>query len=122
MRELRGKVTVGNEAVVEVEFQPSGQIIEFLLDTGFNGSLCVPRNILEKLNLKVEEETFFDGIGGHSEAIDIAFAEINWFDIFSDVSVLVNDGEDFLLGTQLLTNKELYINYKTGEVLITENE
>jgi hypothetical protein len=33
--------------------------------------------------------------------------------------VYVNEGEDFLLGTALLENKELYINFKTGEVLIS---
>lgn len=54
--------------------------------------------------------------------IDIAFAQIKWFGEILDVSVLVNEGEDFLLGTQLLVNKELYINYRTGKVLITESE
>lgn len=59
MHELRGKITAGSEAVVEVEFYPGGQKIEFLLDTGFNGSICIPSSIVRDLNLKIEEVTYF---------------------------------------------------------------
>ncbi len=79
----------------------------------------MPRKILEELELKVEEQTTFYGVGNHQENIDIAFTEIKWLGKKADVSILINDGDDFLLGTTLLENKELYINFKTGEVLIT---
>jgi clan AA aspartic protease len=91
-----------------------------LIDTGFNGGLCLPRNVFEELGLEVEDEVPFSGIGGHQAMADVAVAEIVWLDKDLEVSVLVNDGQDFLLGTQLLAGKELYINYKTDVVLITE--
>ena len=43
MRELRGKITAGGEAVVEVEFYPGGQKIEFLLDTAYSRDKCKNR-------------------------------------------------------------------------------
>ena len=122
MRVHHGRVNDFNEAVVEIEFEPDGETIEFMLDTGFNGNLCVPRSVLQRLNLTIVDATYFYGIGGKRQPIDVAYAKINWFGSLFEVFVLVNDGDDFLLGTQLLADKELYINYKTGEVVITENE
>jgi clan AA aspartic protease len=118
LEELHGKVNEFGEACVEISFTHTDKICRFLIDTGFNGSLCIPRKTAEELNLKVEEQTTFYGVGDHQAEIDIAYTEINWFAETAEVSVLVNEGEDFLLGTALLENKELYINFKTREVLI----
>jgi clan AA aspartic protease len=117
--EERGSVNERQEASIFVEFA-NGFRVEFLIDTGFDGHLCLPKSVLQELNLKTNASTFIFGIGTHTETLDVGSAEIVWFgEKLSNVDFLVNEGEDFLLGTALLENKELYINYKTGEVLIT---
>jgi clan AA aspartic protease len=114
-----GKVNDNQEATVKVEFT-NGAIVEFLIDTGFSGSLCVPESFLADLDLKISSQATIYGVGTHSETFGVAEAEIIWCgNSLSEIAVYVNEGNDFLLGTALLENKELYINFKTGEVLIT---
>lgn len=116
----KGNLTENNEATAHVKFENNTQV-EFLIDTGFSGSLCVPKSSLSTLGLKVISQAEIYGIGTHTELLEVAFTNIIWCENkILDVAVYVNEGDDFLLGTQLLIEKELYINYKTGEVLITE--
>ena len=119
MEQESGKVNENQEAVVEVEFT-NGTIVEFLIDTGFSGSLCVPESYLSDLDLEISSQATIYGVGTHTETFGVAEAEIKWCGkLLSEIAVYVNEGNDFLLGTALLENKELYINFKTGEVLIT---
>ncbi len=115
-----GSLKNGGQADFFVEFSQQGQV-EFLIVTGFNGFLCMPRKLLKMIQLKATTSTFVEGVGTHQDIYDVALAEIVWFGKkLSKIEVLINDGDDYLLGTALLENAELYINYKTGEVLITE--
>lgn len=94
--------------------------LEFLIDTGFNGSLCLPDYIAKELNLEIEQEMQFSGIGAHQGILRTSRSIIEWFGKEVETSVIINDGNDFLLGTRLLEETELYINYKTGEVVINQ--
>lgn len=91
-----------------------------MIDTGFDGHLCLPAAILPELNLKPTTTAFIFGVGNYTEEYELGKTDIIWCGRkLTDVEFLVNDGADFLLGTALLAEKELYINYKTGEVLIS---
>ncbi len=119
MEQESGRVNENQEATVEVEFV-NGAVVEFLIDTGFSGSLCVPKSYLADLNLKISSQATIYGVGTHTETFGVAEAEIIWCGKkYSQIAVYVNEGQDFLLGTALLENTELYINFQTGEVLIT---
>lgn len=114
-----GKVNENQEPIIEVEFI-NGTIVEFLIDTGFSGSLCVPESCLADLGLEISSQATIYGVGTHTETFGVAEAEIIWCgERLTEIAVYVNEGNDFLLGTGLLENKEIYINFKTGEVLIT---
>ncbi len=119
MEQEKGTVNENCEATVEIKFI-NGTIAEFLIDTGFSGSLCVPAKYLDDLGLKVSSQAAIYGVGNHTEVFDVAEAEVIWCgEKLAEIAVYVNEGEDFLLGTALLENKELYINFKTREVLIS---
>jgi clan AA aspartic protease len=121
MEQESGKVNENQEAIVTVEFA-NGAIVEFLIDTGFSGSLCVPESYLADLDLKISSQATIYGVGTHTETFGVAEAEIIWCGKQrSEIAVYINEGSDFLLGTALLEEKELYINFKTGEVLITSH-
>ena len=68
---------------------------------------------------KVFEEEIF-GIGLHKEVADVAIANIVWFGKNAEIEVLINDGGDRLLGSELLAEKILTLNYKKGTLAIKE--
>lgn len=69
MPEQKGNLYEGNEAWVEVHFSGFENPLEFMIDTGFNGSLCLPDYIAKELNLEIEQEIQFSGIGANSANI-----------------------------------------------------
>ena len=70
-----GSVNKQLEPCLFVEFE-NGKRVECLIDTGFSGSLCMPRSLMQELELtKIFEEEIF-GIGLHTEIVDIAITSI----------------------------------------------
>ena len=65
-----------------------------------------------------EEEIY--GIGLHTDVVDLSVAEIYWFGEKRLVNILINDGDDRLLGSQLLDGKILNVNYKNDTVSISD--
>lgn len=120
MQTETGTLYDGLQAAVSVEFG-NDQKIEFLIDTGFSGFLCFPRTMLQELGLTITGTTDIEGIGDHAETLDVCLSDINWLGKKrTNIEIIINEGEDFLLGTGLLEKTELYINYKTGEVVINQ--
>ncbi len=68
MEEEKGSVNDRQEACVFVQFSNKAKV-EFLIDTGFDCHLCLPRNAMEKLNLRATTSAFIYGVGTHSEAL-----------------------------------------------------
>jgi clan AA aspartic protease len=118
MAEESGSINEFGEALVLVEFS-SGVKVEFLIDTGFSGHLCIPKSAMNQIGIKATSTTFVSGVGTFVDTYDVGKTDIVWCEEnLSNIEVLINEGSDFLLGTALLGNKELYINFKTNEVLI----
>lgn len=114
----KGSVNEYLEPIVSVEFE-NGRNVEFMIDTGFNGSLCVPRSLMSDLGLEIvsKEEVF--GVGAHQAVLDLSVTEVYWFGESLSVNILINDGDDRLLGSQLLDGKILRINYKNKTLTIS---
>lgn len=114
-----GKVNEQLEPCIFVEFE-NGKNVEFLIDTGFNGALCVPFSLMQELGLKKVSEVEIFGIGSHQESIEMAITNIIWFGNKTEIEVLINDGDDRLLGSELLDGKILRINYRNKKVSIAD--
>lgn len=70
-----GSVNEYLEPCIAIEFE-NGSVVGFMIDTGFNGSLCVPRLLMKELNLvKVSEEVVF-GVGTYTDVLDLSTATI----------------------------------------------
>ncbi len=112
-----GSVTENLEPCIYVEFE-NGKKVECLIDTGFSGALCLPRNLVEEFGLtKIFEEEIY-GIGLHKETVDVALATIIWFGEKTEIEILINNGDDRLLGSELLEDRILTINYKKRTLAI----
>jgi clan AA aspartic protease len=89
-----------------------------LIDTGFSGALCLPRSLASGFNLtKIFEEEIY-GIGLHKEIVDVAITTIIWFGKKIEIEVLINDGDDRLLGSELLDGNVLTVNYEKRTLTI----
>jgi clan AA aspartic protease len=105
-----GRVNEQREPCIFVDFE-NGKSVEFSIDTGFNGALCIPSSLLSKLGLKKISEVEIFGVGLHQDIVGLAIAKIIWFGQEIEIEILINDGDDTLLGSELLDGKILEINY-----------
>jgi len=60
--QIDGYFNLGDEPVIKLEVGPS--LIEVLVDTGFSGSLIVPSEIANRLDLKLEGPEEFQTASG----------------------------------------------------------
>jgi clan AA aspartic protease len=105
-----GSVNAQLEAWLRVQ-ATDGEIIECLIDTGFNGALVLPRAEAVRLNLTILGRVPIIGVGRARQIADIAELEIEWLGQMRAVEVIISDGDDSLLGTELLDGSRLVIDY-----------
>ena len=83
--------------------------VEALLDTGFNGAILLPANVIDDLKLKkigFAEYVMADGAISMSE---IFSGEIEWFDKRKKVSVIAAESDLVLVGMELLFETKLLL-------------
>jgi clan AA aspartic protease len=114
-----GSVNAQLEAWLRVQ-ATSGETIECLIDTGFNGALVLPRAEATRLNLTVLGRVPIIGVGRARQIADIAELEIEWLNQSRAVEVIISDGDDSLLGTELLDNSRLMIDYVAYTVTVSD--
>lgn len=117
MAQERGSVNSAREAIVEVRLD-GGPTIECIIDTGFNGTLVLPRNLADHLQLSVIGRASFGTVGGDLMTADLAEVGITWLSTRLDVEAILVDGEDALIGTALLDGTNLTIDYIADVVTI----
>ena len=116
-----GEVNSSREALVEIRLG-GGQRFECVIDTGFNGDLMLPRLFIDRLGIPIRGRMVFEIVGGTSLIAPVAYANIEWLDEQREVEIIVSDGDDALIGTQLLAETTLSINYVTRIVSISKGE
>jgi len=109
-----GGTGVGLQARVGVSFRVSGQpdlILEFVVDTGFDGALTLPSAAVGAMNLPFLEERTANLADGSHVRIDVHQATIVWDSREIDVAILTT-GQRPLLGTALLDGYNLNANFE----------
>jgi clan AA aspartic protease len=89
----------------------NGEIVECLVDTGFNGSLMLPRSEAVRLKLTVLGRVPIIGVGRARSIADIAELEVEWLGQTRAVEVIISDGDDALLGSLMLDGSRLVVDY-----------
>jgi len=98
----------------------NGSQIECVLDTGFNGLLLLPRKFIEDNSLDFVGRESVIMVEQNTTEVDIASGEINWLDKKLSVRILVSETDESLIGTQMLIDSLLEIDYKNRLVKITK--
>ncbi|WP_395145094.1 clan AA aspartic protease [Armatimonas sp.] len=86
-------------------------LLEFVVDTGFEGALALPLALIEQLGLPFELELDSIMADGNAVSTPVHSTTILWQNQLLDVAVL-GLGELPLLGTSLLKNYRLTVDFE----------
>jgi len=118
---ITGRVTERLEPLVKLRLM-AGREVECLVDTGFvGGALVLPQSLVDELGLPVigqEDDLWM--VGNERTTAALAAAQIEWLGEIKSVIVVVKD--DLLIGTQLLENTQLVIDYAARTLTINRRE
>lgn len=119
MAREEGSVNAQREAWLTIN-GANGDTVECLIDTGFNGSLMLPRETVDRLNLTILGRVPIIAAGGAKSIADVAELEIRWLDARRPVEVIISDGDDSLIGTELFASARLVIDYIAHTATISD--
>ena len=94
--------------------------IEFVMDTGFTGELCLPPEAVSLMGLPFRHDTLANLADNSEVMLSLHEAIVFWDDIERDVLVIAT-GRRPLIGTALLDEQELVIQFTEGG-LVTIDE
>jgi clan AA aspartic protease len=120
---ISGIVTNRHATVALTFLLPNGStvLIEFVVDTGFTGELCLPLvEAVSLMGLTFRHDTFANLADNSEVSLPLYEAVVLWDGIERDVLVIAT-GRRPLLGTALLDEQELVIQFTEGG-LVTVNE
>ena len=117
MFQEKGSVNDNLEAIVTVQLANQSKI-NCLLDTGFNGTLFLPRKFVEENNLPFGVREVLQAAEDQIFEVDTATAEIDWLGNKSSVTVFVSETSETLIGAEMFADAVLEIDYKNRTVKI----
>jgi clan AA aspartic protease len=101
-----------------VEVIGSRQTIELtaIVDTGFDGDLCIPIRVAVQLGLELVGEEFVELADG-KQNYELVFAgSARFFGETHKVRIMVTASQDALIGTRLLNHYALSIDFPGGNI------
>ena len=94
------------------------QVLRAWIDTAFNGGLVIPRQHIERMRLKQASTTQAILADGRSVDLETFTCHSEWFGDVYRTQAVSSDGEFVLLGTLLLADRKLTIDYKAKTVAL----
>ncbi len=100
---------------------PHGSItIDGLIDTGFEGYLCLPVEDAIRLGLQLVDRVLANYADGHQKKELVFAGRVRFFDAPHDVEIFLTESETPLIGTSLLEGYRLLIDFGSGQVEIAK--
>ena len=92
-----------------------------ILDTGFDGFICLPIVVAVPLGLELIKVTDSELADGTIVQDELVFAgKVLWDGEVIDAEIVLTRSADTLIGTAMLINSKVTLNFHTGEVLIEQ--
>ena len=118
---IRGRVDAQRQAWVQLEIELSDgnfEPIETVVDTGFDGHLSLPPDLIGRMRVKSDEPIDVYLATGVREKVDTWLGNVLWHDRLRSVLILESNGVP-LLGMELLEDSQLTMQPRiNGPVLI----
>lgn len=113
---MTGQVTANREAVIELEVVDSEQRkekVEAVIDTGFNGYLTLPSDIVSRLQLQLAGNRRATLGDGNTVVLDVYLARVIWHSHEREVLALETEGSP-LIGMSLLYGNRVILTVVNG--------
>lgn len=118
---ITGKITTNREAIIELEVIGSNQRtekVEAVIDTGFNGYLTLPNDLINYLKLQRAGSRYVTLGDGNVVVLDMYLAMVLWHGQQREVLALQADGGP-LIGMSLLYGNRVMLDViDNGDVTI----
>lgn len=119
---MKGHVDDEMRALVAVRVgrrgaSPDAEIMVWL-DTAFNGSLVLPRKVAADLGLTIESTAEAILADGNQVELETFGCAIEWMGKRYDTQIVTNESEYGLVGTGLLADRKVTVDYKAKIVAI----
>jgi clan AA aspartic protease len=121
MGKIHGHVdrsTLATFVKVKVVSQTDEEVEPAMIDTGYNGEVVLSEEKIRSLDLEFLGTIDTELADGEIVEMDLFKGWIKWFDRIREVVVGSSRSEDTLLGTLILADCHLDINFKEGWVTI----
>lgn len=117
---VSGFVNHNLEAIITLQLTNGAQI-DCLLDTGFDGAVMLPRAFVRQYKFPLEGGELFHVVG-HKKPVMAQKVTVSlaWLGQEFDVSGIINEEGLALIGTELLIDCRLTIDYVSGSVVIEQ--
>ena len=117
---MNGHVDDSRRALLELRVgnTPSEQATAIMgwIDTAFDGFLVLSNSLIESLDLNQEAATEAILADGSRVTLESYVCYVDWFGEVVAAQVIANEGKLPLLGTELLANRRLVVDYANGNV------
>lgn len=117
-QKLAGRVTSLLSPVVNLPLI-GGVEVEAIVDTGFDATLTLPSEVVDKLGLPFVMRVEARLARGVKQLVNIVSAQIEWLGEVRHIDVVVMPA--CLIGAELLNGTRLTIDYEAGTVLIEKD-
>lgn len=101
---------------------PGDQEIELpaIVDTGYNGEVILPENKVQEMGLEFLGTIDSELANGVVVEIELYSGRILWFGHIQEVAIGTTQSDDTLLGTLLLADCKLEIDFRQGWVRVEQ--
>ena len=101
-----------------------GQWVEFeaIIDTGFNGALCLPRLLAGQVALQEVGTQRVELADGSQHVEQLFLGEVLFDGVRQWADISLTQGTDALLGTVLLQEYQLEIRFRSHTVVLRQEE
>lgn len=117
---VKGEITKDDQPIIEVGLMFGSRIfrVKAMLDTGFNGSVCLPANLLMKSGWRELGHEQYELATGELVEFPTFLGEVLFDGRKEKVLALLTRAKEVLVGSKLLSGKLCELDYKTRKVRI----
>jgi clan AA aspartic protease len=107
---------------IEVVGAQGSILLRAVVDTGFDGEVCLPAYLESVLGLEYGGTYTVEYADGREELVPVAGGSVRFLGEVLPVDITLTGSEDAMIGTALLADCTLFIDFTTGEVRIEKKQ